>query len=105
MEMEVLGILIVANVCKDPTRAVFGSHVCCNAPNDGKELAEKLVIAVRRKDIGDMRLRGNDDMHRPMWLSVMKCKDAICFHDLFNLHPSSKNLVAIKIFHSQSIHP
>jgi len=84
MEMEVLGVLVATKVRKDPAGTVFGSHVRCNAPDNGKELTEKLVIAVRRKDIGDMRLRGNDYVHRPVRLGVMKRKDAICFKDFIN---------------------
>ena len=63
--MEVLGVLILAQVGEDATRAVFGQNLCGDPPDDGEQFEQKSVVVLAEgEERRDVAFGDDDDVRR-----------------------------------------
>ena len=96
--MEVLGVLILAQVGEDATRAVFGQNLCGDPPDDGEQFEQKpFVVVAEGEQRRDVAFGDDDDVRRVEGARVVEGEHVVRLGDLPDGRAPASHLVAIKV--------
>ena len=78
IEVKMLCCLVVAAVGRKPAAAVLRGNAAAKLGGELEHLVDDLDVPwFERGERSDVALRNDDDVHRPVWLGVMKREDVV----------------------------
>jgi leucine-zipper of insertion element IS481 len=98
VEVEVLGVLVAAEVGEHPASSVLGLDVGSHGPHDVHHFSQQTVGCVA--EIGERRyvaLGHDDDVNRPKRAGVMKRQDVVGFEYDFDRRSTADCFIAIEV--------
>ncbi len=99
VEVEVLGILVVAEVREHAGRAVALGDLGRDLTDDGHEVVEDRRVGFA--EIGErwhVELGNHDDVDRPEWTSVVVREHPLRLPNDFDRGATTKHFVAVEVF-------
>jgi hypothetical protein len=98
VEVQVLRVLIRAEIRQDPTRSVFAHHVARDSADHGYDLVQECLVRPSQVDQRwNVPLRNDNDMDRPEWTRVAEGQNVVGLHDDLDGCPATESFVAVEI--------
>jgi hypothetical protein len=98
VEMQMLGVLVLAEVCQDAGGTVLQRDMLGDPPYDREELMEGRFVRVAEVDQGRDVLFGDDhDVDGPVWAGVVKCQHISGFQHDVDRCPAAERLIAVEV--------
>ena len=105
MEMQMLRILVRAQIGDDSTGAMLALHLCSDLTHYVQQTVQKLhAMASEIRQRRNVNLGNDDYMYPPVGARVMKRQDVVILHDDVDRSPAAQCFVAVEVaghvFHS-----